>query len=92
MEQIGLSIKGNNGLYDRYHGRVMFPIHSLTGRVIGFGGRILVNDKKSPKYQNSPESEIYDKKQTLYGIYFAKNAIARQDECILVEGYFDTRT
>ena len=67
----------------------MFPIHNLTGRVIGFGGRILVNDKKSPKYQNSPESEIYDKKQTLYGIYFAKNAIARQDECILVEGYFD---
>ena len=89
LEQIGLSIKGNNGLYDRYHGRVMFPIHSLTGRVIGFGGRILTNDKKSPKYQNSPESEIYDKKHTLYGIYFAKNAIARQDECILVEGYFD---
>ena len=89
LEQIGLSIKGSKGLYDRYHGRVMFPIHSLTGRVIGFGGRILVNDKKSPKYQNSPESEIYDKKQTLYGIYFAKNAIAKMDECILVEGYFD---
>ena len=89
LEQIGLSIKGSKGLYDRYHGRVMFPIHSLTGRVIGFGGRILTNDKKSPKYHNSPESEIYDKKQTLYGIYFAKNAIARQDECILVEGYFD---
>ena len=81
LEQIGFSIKGQKGLYDRYHG--------LTGRVIGFGGRILVNDKKSPKYQNSPESEIYDKKQTLYGIYFAKNAIAKQDECILVEGYFD---
>ena len=89
LEQIGLSIKGSKGLYDRYHGRVIFPIHNLTGHVIGFGGRILVNDKKSPKYQNSPESEIYDKKQTLYGIYFAKNAIARQDECILVEGYFD---
>ena len=89
LEQIGLSIKGSKGLYDRYHGRVMFPIHNLTGRVIGFGGRILVNDKKSPKYQNSPESEIYDKKQTLYGIYFAKNAIAKNDECILVEGYFD---
>ncbi len=89
LEQIGLSIKGSKGLYDRYHGRVMFPIHSLTGRVIGFGGRTLVNDKKSPKYQNSPESEIYDKKQTLYGVYFAKNAIAKQDECILVEGYFD---
>jgi DNA primase len=89
LEQIGLSIKGSKGLYDRYHGRVIFPIHNLTGHVIGFGGRILVNDKKSPKYQNSPESEIYDKKQTLYGIYFAKNAIAKQDECILVEGYFD---
>ena len=89
LEQIGLSIKGSNGLYDRYHGRVMFPIHNLTGHVIGFGGRILINDKKSPKYQNSPESEIYDKKHTLYGIYFAKNAIAKQDECILVEGYFD---
>ena len=89
LEQIGLSINGSKGLYDRYHGRVMFPIHNLTGHVIGFGGRILVNDKKSPKYQNSPESEIYDKKQTLYGIYFAKNAIAKQDECILVEGYFD---
>ena len=91
LEQIGLSIKGQKGLYDRYHGRVMFPIHSLTGRVIGFGGRILKNDpeKKLAKYQNSPESEIYDKKQTLYGIYFAKNAIAKNDECILVEGYFD---
>ncbi len=89
LEQIGLSIKGSKGLYDRYHGRVMFPIHSLTGKVIGFGGRILVNDKKSPKYQNSPESEIYDKKQTLYGIYFAKSAISKNDECILVEGYFD---
>ena len=89
LEQIGLSIKGSKGLYDRYHGRVMFPIHNLTGHVIGFGGRILTNDKKSPKYQNSPESEIYDKKQTLYGIYFAKNAIAKNDECILVEGYFD---
>ena len=91
LEQIGFSIKGNKGLYDRYHGRVMFPIHNLTGRVIGFGGRILKNDpeKKLAKYQNSPESEIYDKKQTLYGIFFAKNAIAKSDECILVEGYFD---
>ena len=89
LEQIGLSIRGANGLFDRYNGRVMFPIHNLTGRIIGFGGRIMVDDKKSPKYQNSPESEIYDKKQTLYGIYFAKNAIAKNDECILVEGYFD---
>lgn len=91
LEKIGLSIKGNKGLYDRYHGRVMFPIQNLTGKVIGFGGRILVNDpeKKSPKYQNSPESEIYDKKQTLYGIFQARSAIAKLDECILVEGYFD---
>lgn len=91
LEKIGLSIKGSKGLYDRYHGRVMFPIQNLTGKVIGFGGRILVNDpeKKSPKYQNSPESEIYDKKQTLYGIFQARSAIAKQDECILVEGYFD---
>ena len=91
LEKIGLSIKGNKGLYDRYHGRVMFPIQNLTGKVIGFGGRILVNDpeKKSPKYQNSPESEIYDKKQTLYGIFHARSAIAKLDECILVEGYFD---
>ena len=91
LEKIGLSIKGNKGLYDRYHGRVMFPIQNLTGKVIGFGGRILVNDpeKKSPKYQNSPESEIYDKKQTLYGIFQARSAITKQDECILVEGYFD---
>lgn len=91
LEKIGLSIKGSKGLYDRYHGRVMFPIQNLTGKVIGFGGRILINDpeKKSPKYQNSPESEIYDKKQTLYGIFQARSAIAKQDECILVEGYFD---
>lgn len=91
LEKIGLSIKGEKRLYDRYHGRVMFPIQNLTGKVIGFGGRILVNDpeKKSPKYQNSPESEIYDKKLTLYGIYQARSAIAKLDECILVEGYFD---
>ena len=77
--------------YDRYHGRVMFPIHNLTGKVIGFGGRILQSDpeKKLAKYQNSPESEIYQKKETLYGAFFAKSAIVNKDECILVEGYFD---
>ncbi|MBO7083458.1 MAG: toprim domain-containing protein, partial [Bacteroidales bacterium] len=81
----------NGEYYDRYHGRVMFPIHNLTGKVIGFGGRILQSDpeKKLAKYQNSPESEIYQKKETLYGIYFAKSAIVNKDECILVEGYFD---
>ena len=92
LEKVGFSIKRQNGeYYDRYHGRVMFPIHNLTGKVIGFGGRILKSDpdKKLAKYQNSPESEIYQKKETLYGIYFAKSAIVNQDECILVEGYFD---
>ena len=92
LEKVGFSIKRQNDeFYDRFRGRVMFPIHNLTGKVVGFGGRILNTDpeKKLAKYQNSPESEIYQKKQTLYGIYFAKNAIARQDECILVEGYFD---
>ena len=92
LEKVGFSIKRQNDeFYDRFRGRVMFPIHNLTGKVVGFGGRILKADpeKKLAKYQNSPESEIYQKKQTLYGIYFAKNAIARQDECILVEGYFD---
>ena len=92
LEKVGFSIKRQNGeYYDRYHGRVMFPIHNLTGKVIGFGGRILNADpeKKLAKYQNSPESEIYQKKETLYGIYFAKGAIVNRDECILVEGYFD---
>ena len=92
LEKVGFSIKRQNGeYYDRYHGRVMFPIHNLTGKVIGFGGRILNADpeKKLAKYQNSPESEIYQKKETLYGIYFAKSAIINKDECILVEGYFD---
>ncbi|MBR6878377.1 MAG: DNA primase [Bacteroidales bacterium] len=92
LERVGFSIKRQNGdYYDRYHGRVMFPIHNLTGKVIGFGGRILKSDaeKKLAKYQNSPESEIYQKKETLYGIYFAKSSIVNQDECILVEGYFD---
>ena len=92
LEKVGFSIKRQNGeYYDRYHGRVMFPIHNLTGKVIGFGGRILQSDpeKKLAKYQNSPESEIYQKKETLYGIYFAKGAIVNKDECILVEGYFD---
>ncbi len=89
--KVGLSIHTDRLNYDRFHGRVIFPIHSMTGRVIGFGGRILGNDpeKKLAKYQNSPQSEIYDKSHTLYGIYFAKNAIVRQDCCILVEGYFD---
>jgi DNA primase, catalytic core len=87
--KIGLSVGNEDRLFDRFQGRVMFPVFNLTGKVIGFGGRILNNDKTKAKYMNSPESEIYDKKQTLYGIYFAKNAITKADNCILVEGYFD---
>lgn len=75
--------------FDRFKGRVMFPIHSLSGRVLGFGGRILTNDKKAAKYLNSPESDIYHKSKVLYGIYYAKQAIAKEDNCFLVEGYTD---
>jgi DNA primase len=76
-------------LFDRYAGRVIFPIHNLTGRVIGFGGRILGNDKKIAKYVNSPQSDIYDKSKVLYGLYFAKKSIIQEDNCYLVEGYTD---
>ncbi|MGI9551674.1 MAG: DNA primase, partial [Aurantibacter sp.] len=79
----------NNKRFDRFKGRVMFPIHSMSGRVLGFGGRILTNDKKAAKYLNSPESDIYHKSKVLYGIYFAKQAIAKEDNCYLVEGYTD---
>ncbi|WP_298063012.1 DNA primase [uncultured Rikenella sp.] len=90
----GLTIKreasGYGGeYYDRFCGRVMFPVHSLAGRVIAFGGRTLRTDKKVAKYLNSPESEIYHKSNTLYGIYFAKKAITQFNRCILVEGYTD---
>ena len=87
--KVGLTGNYENRLYDRYQGRVIFPIHNLTGKVIGFGGRILTKDKTKAKYVNSPESEIYNKSQTLYGIYFARNEISRLDNCILVEGYAD---
>ena len=90
LEESGLSVKRDNGsLYDRYRGRVMFPIHSFTGRVIAFGGRTLKKDKNVPKYVNSPESEIYHKSSVLYGLYFAKKAIREEDNCYLVEGYAD---
>ena len=87
--KIGLASGTEERLYDKYQGRVIFPIHNLTGKVIGFGARILSSDKTKAKYLNSPESEIYNKSQTLYGIYFAKNEISRLDNCILVEGYAD---
>lgn len=75
--------------YDRFFGRVMFPIHSVSGRVVAFGGRTLRTDKKVAKYVNSPESEIYHKSNILYGLFFAKKAIGQEDNCILVEGYTD---
>ena len=86
----GLSVKREDGsLSDRFYDRVMFPIHSVSGRVIAFGGRTLKTDKTVAKYVNSPETEIYVKSRSLYGIYFAKNEISRQDKCFLVEGYLD---
>ncbi len=95
LEKTGLTIvkegqePGTKRMFDRFKGRVMFPIHSMSGRILGFGGRILGNDRKAAKYLNSPESEIYHKGRVLYGIYFAKQAIAREDTCYLVEGYTD---
>ncbi len=88
--ETGLCVKYENGpLKDRFFDRVIFPIHSVSGRVIAFGGRTLKTDKTVAKYVNSPETEIYVKSRSLYGIYFAKNGISRQDKCILVEGYLD---
>jgi DNA primase len=89
--ETGLSIfnENKNSVYDRFRNRVMFPIHSVSGRVIAFGGRILKTEPNSPKYVNSPESEIYHKSNILYGLYFAKKAIRDLDNCFLVEGYTD---
>jgi len=90
LSHLGLAIqREDKSLYDRFRGRVLFPIHNLTGRVIGFGGRTLKTDKKVPKYVNSPESDIYHKSEVLYGLNFAKKAIVDQDNCYLVEGYAD---
>lgn len=86
----GLTVERDGGdHYDRFRGRVLFPIHNLTGRVLGFGGRILKKDTNKPKYVNSPESDIYSKSKILYGLFFAKNSIADADNCYLVEGYTD---
>jgi DNA primase len=99
LVKTGMSILSNNhvegtpitvnDIFDRYTGRVMFPIHNISGRVIGFGGRILTNDKKLAKYINSPQTDIYDKSKTLYGLYQAKKSIIQEDNCYLVEGYTD---
>ena len=89
LEKAGLTIVKETKRFDRFKGRVMFPIKSMSGRVLGFGGRILINDKKAAKYVNSPESDIYHKSKVLYGIYHAKQSIAKEDNCYLVEGYTD---
>ena len=89
LEGTGLTIVKGEKQFDRFTGRVMFPIQSMSGRVLGFGGRILTNDKKAAKYLNSPESEIYYKSKVLYGIYHAKQTIAKEDNCYIVEGYTD---
>jgi len=96
LEKTGLTIVKEDAstgaatkTFDRFKGRVMFPILSMSGRTLGFGGRILTNDKKAAKYLNSPESDIYNKSKVLYGIYHAKQAIAKEDNCFLVEGYTD---
>jgi DNA primase len=85
----GLSAEKDGQIYDRFRQRVIFPIHNLTGRVIGFGGRILTSDKTKAKYINSPETEIYHKSSVLYGIWQAKSKIVSDDNCFLVEGYTD---
>ncbi len=89
LEKTGLSIVKGEKRFDRFKGRVMFPIKSMSGRILGFGGRILIADKKAAKYLNSPESDIYHKSKVLYGIYNAKQSIAKEDNCYLVEGYTD---
>jgi DNA primase len=89
LTKSGLTIEKNNYRFDRFSGRVVFPIHSLSGQVLGFGGRVLKKNEKTAKYLNSPESEIYHKSHILYGLYFAKQSINKQDKCFLVEGYTD---
>jgi len=89
LEKTGLTIVKGEKQFDRFKGRVLFPIHSMSGRVLGFGGRILGTNKKAAKYLNSPESDIYHKSKVLYGIFYAKQSIANEDNCYLVEGYTD---
>ncbi len=89
LVKTGLTIQNEDRIFDRFSSRVMFPIHSLSGQVLGFGGRILKSDPKSAKYLNSPESEIYHKSRILYGIFQARKTISQEDRCYLVEGYTD---
>jgi DNA primase len=89
LVKTGLSLQRENSSFDRFHGRVIFPIHGLSGQIIGFAGRIMRADEKTAKYINSPESEIYHKSDILYGLYFARQAVLKNDKCYLVEGYTD---
>lgn len=90
LEKTGLVIPYENGrVNDRFRGRVIFPVHTLSGKVVAFGGRVLRKGEKTAKYVNSPESEIYHKSNELYGLFFARQAIVKQDKCFLVEGYMD---
>jgi len=89
LESSGISMRNERGWYDRFRGRVMFPIHSISGRVLGFGGRILQSNAKAAKYLNSPENPIYHKSKVLYGLFQAKQDIVKRDEALLVEGYTD---
>lgn len=89
LEKSGLTIFKENKAFDRFRRRIIYPIHGMSGRVVGFGGRIMVNDKNTAKYINSPESEIYHKSNVLYGLFMAKKAIASENLCYLTEGYMD---
>ena len=89
LEKVGLVKSKDERYFDFFRGRVLFPIQSISGRILGFGGRSLINDKKVAKYYNSPESIIYNKSEILYGLYFSKGEIVKYDECLLCEGYTD---
>lgn len=89
LQKSGLVVARENGLQDNYRGRIIFPIHNQTGKIAGFGARLIRNNDKAPKYINTPENEIYVKSKILYGSYFARQAIDKSDECLLVEGYTD---
>jgi DNA primase len=89
LQKTGLVVARENGLQDNYRGRIIFPIHNQTGKIAGFGARLIRKNDKAPKYINTPENEIYVKSKILYGSYFARQAIDKADECLLVEGYTD---
>ena len=89
LQKAGLVVARDNGLQDNYRGRIIFPVHNQTGKIAGFGARLIRKNDKAPKYINTPENEIYVKSKILYGSYFARQAIDKADECLLVEGYTD---